>query len=396
MLQKLILSVCALTIVLNASMASPSEIEQKFSKSASNFAAKLYQNSIQGKTGNVIISPVSVQTAVTLAMFGAAGETKQEMLKGLEYQGFTDQIIADNYQRFGESVAKTNGLKIANKIYVMKGYSVKPTFQQVATKSFNSEAEDVNFAQSKDSAGKINTWVENQTNNKIKNLISPDSLDADTRMVLVNAIYFKGFWTYQFDPKATFKAPFFLNDNDKVDVDFMKIKKHFKYGRFDDLDATALELPYKDSDITMLIILPNKRTGLAELESKLDTIDFNELTTKMYSEEVNVELPKFKIEFDIELTEPLKKMGMEKMFSDAAQFDELLTSTEPLKVSQVVHKAFIEVNEEGAEAAAATAIMVTSYSLVIGKKINFKCDRPFLFALMKSNESLFMGRIQKF
>jgi serpin B len=127
-------------------------------------------------------------------------------------------------------------------------------------------------------------------------------------MVLVNAIYFKGFWTYQFDPKLTFKAPFFLNEDDSVDVDFMKIKKHFKYGRFENLDATALELPYKDSDITMLIILPNKRTGLAALESKLNTVDFGEITSQMYSEEVNVELPKFKIEFDIELTDPLKKV----------------------------------------------------------------------------------------
>jgi serpin B len=190
----------------------------------------------------------------------------------------------------------------------MKGYTVKPTFQEVATKSFSSEAQDLDFAQNEQSAATINKWVEDHTNNKIKDLVAADSLDGLTRMVLVNAIYFKGTWVYQFDPKATFKAPFYLNDNDSVDVDFMKIKQHFKYGRFDKLDATALELPYKDSDITMLILLPNKRTGLAELESKLTTIDFGELSSQMFSEEVNVELPKFKIEFDIELTDPLKKV----------------------------------------------------------------------------------------
>lgn len=196
----------------------------------------------------------------------------------------------------------------ANKVYVMKNFSVKKSFQDVATKSFASEAQTLDFSHNTEAAGTINGWVEEHTNNKIKDLIKADSLDADTRMVLVNAIYFKGFWTYQFDPKNTFKAPFYLNDVDSVQVDFMKIKKNFKYGFLENLDATALELPYKDSDISMLIILPNKKTGLSALESKLHTIDFAELSNQMYSQEVNVEIPKFKIEFDIELNEPLKKV----------------------------------------------------------------------------------------
>jgi serpin B len=197
----------------------------------------------------------------------------------------------------------------ANKIYVMKNYSVKKSFNDVATKSFSSEAQTLDFSQSTQSAAEINGWVESKTNNKIKDLIKSDTLDSDTRMVLVNAIYFKGFWTYQFDPKNTFKAPFYLNEQDTVQVDFMKVKKHFKYGHLQDLDATAIELPYKDSDITMLIILPNTRTGLSALEGKLNTIDLGEISSKMYSQEVNVEIPKFKIEFDIELNEPLTKVS---------------------------------------------------------------------------------------
>jgi serpin B len=191
----------------------------------------------------------------------------------------------------------------------MKNYSVKRSFNEVATKSFASEAQSIDFSQSAQSASTINGWVEENTNNKIKDLISADSLGADTRMVLVNAIYFKGFWTYQFDPKATFKAPFYLNEQDTVEVDFMKIKKHFKYGSLQDLDATAIELPYKDSDISMLIILPNSKTGLSALEGKLNTIDLGEISNSLYSQEVNVEIPKFKIEFDIELNDPLKKVS---------------------------------------------------------------------------------------
>lgn len=242
-------------------------------------------------------------------MFGASGKTKDEMLSGLKYPiGYSDTTVAKHFEQFTENVRKTNGLKIANKIYLMKGYSTKQSFRDIAVKSFNSDAQDLDFTKSQQSADTINAWVEDQTNNKIKNLIASDSLDADTRMVLVNAIYFKGFWTYQFDPKATYRAPFFLNENDSVDVDFMRVKKHFKYGFVEKLDATALELPYKDSDISMLILLPNKRTGLAELEGKLTTVDLSEITSTMYSQEVNVEIPKFKIEFDIELNEPLRKV----------------------------------------------------------------------------------------
>lgn len=191
----------------------------------------------------------------------------------------------------------------------MKNYSVKKSFNDVATKSFASEAQSLDFSQGAEAAKTINGWVEDNTNNKIKDLISADSLDSDTRMVLVNAIYFKGFWTYQFNPKDTFKAPFYLNERDTVEVDFMKVKKHFKYGPIENLDATAIELPYKDSDISMLIILPNTKTGLSALEGKLNTIDLADISSNLYSQEVNVEIPKFKIEFDIELNEPLQKVS---------------------------------------------------------------------------------------
>lgn len=190
----------------------------------------------------------------------------------------------------------------------MNNFSVKKSFQDVASKSFNSEAQSLDFSDSANAAKTINGWVEDKTNHKIKDLISDDSLDSDTRMVLVNAIYFKGTWVYEFDKTKTFKGPFYLNEEETVTVDFMKIKKHFSYGQFPELKASAIELPYKNSDISMFIILPDSKTGLAELESNLNTIDINELSKKMFSQEVNVELPKFKIEFDVELNEPLKKV----------------------------------------------------------------------------------------
>ncbi|CRK96981.1 CLUMA_CG010343, isoform A [Clunio marinus] len=390
-------SVCVLSLTLsNVIMAATASDDLQFTKASNSFATDLYQKTIEGKNGNVIISPLSIQSALTLAMFGATGSTRQEMLTSLKYPAdYTNQAISQNFETFTEKVKSTNGLKIANKVYVMKKYSVKKSFNDVAMKSFASEAQSLDFAENVQSAATINGWVEDHTNNKIKDLVKPDTLDSDTRMVLVNAIYFKGFWEHQFKPSQTFKAPFYLNDQDTANVDFMKIKEHFKYGMFEDLDATAIDLPYKDSDISMLIILPNSRTGLPALEQKLNTIDLASLTQKMYKQEVRVELPKFKVEFEINLNEPLEKMGMERMFSNAAEFNDLLEENDPLKVSAVVHKAFIEVNEEGAEAAAATGVQAVFLSAFIGPSTKFIANHPFLFYL-RDNESkiLFLGRTE--
>ncbi len=244
-----------------------------------------------------------------MTLFGAGGETKAELLRGLKYENaLNDQQIAKNFEDFSEQVRNTNGLSIANKIYVMTGYTPKETFKNFAVKSFSSETQNVNFADNVGSANTINQWVEEKTNKKIKDLISSDSLDGLTRMVLVNAIYFKGLWTHQFNKDRTRQKPFYLNDVDSVNTDFMFLKEHFRYGVNDELDASILELPYKDSNISMLIILPNKRTGLAQVESKLSSVDLSQISKKLRNTEVVLELPKFKIEFDIKLNEPLQKV----------------------------------------------------------------------------------------
>lgn len=229
---------------------------------------------------------------------------------GLKYHfSLKEEYIAENFKKLTDSVEKTNGLKIANKIYVMKNFTPKDTFKKIARESFKSDAQTLDFKDKQMSASTINKWVEDQTNDKIKNLISEDSLDVDTRMILVNAIYFKGFWADQFSRHATYKSPFYVNDNSSVEVDFMRIWKRFKYGLVQKLDAIALELPYKDSDISMMIILPNKRNGLSDVESKLHTVDLSAISNALTLQKIDVELPKFKIEFDIKLNEPLKKVN---------------------------------------------------------------------------------------
>ncbi|XP_037035592.1 alaserpin-like isoform X2 [Bradysia coprophila] len=371
-------------------MATPPDL----TRSISEFSSDLYGAVTEGKTSNVIISPFSVHMAVSLALMGAKGKTSDEMLRGLKLSG-TNAEISEEIHRLIEPIQNNSMLKVANKVYVMENYRIKPEFNAIAKEKFHSESESLNFAKAAESAGTINKWVEDKTNDKIKDLIPSDALGADTRMVLVNAIYFKGFWQHQFKKERTEKAPFFTSETDSVLVDMMHVKEHFRYGEFSDLDAKGIELPYKDSDMSLFVILPNKRTGLAQLETRLKDINIKDLSGKMYRSEVEVSLPKFKIEFEVSLVDALKKLGMTDMFSQSADFSGLLETTEPLYVSDVVHKAFIDVNEEGAEAAAATAGIMRRKRMLTTL---FEVEHPFMYFIVSQSQSVivFHGSHRKF
>lgn len=379
-----------LSLLVAVAVLSP-VIMANFAAKSAEFAADLYTKVVDGKDGeNVIISPFSVQTCVGLAYVGAGGKTAEEMAKGLRLSSNDRSEVAKSFAQILDSYSNNPTLKIANKVYVKNGYKLKPEFNEVASKSFHSEAENVNFAQNTETAEKINSWVEQKTNNRIKDLISSGSLSEDTRCVLVNAIYFKGFWAKKFNPEATQKEDFWISENDAVKVDMMYLNHKIKYREFPDIDSSAIELPYKDSDLSMMIILPNTKTGLKTLESKLATLNLADMSKNMYETEVNLKLPRFKIEFSIKLNEPLEKMGMTSMFH-GGDFSNLLDSNEPLEVSEVVHKAFIEVNEEGAEAAAATGAVVMMRCLPM--RMPFHANHPFLFLIVEKSTPLFAGRI---
>ncbi|KAM7342520.1 antitrypsin-like isoform 6-T6 [Cochliomyia hominivorax] len=372
--------------------------QNQFNRGLETFGIRLFSElALTNRQKNIVFSPFSIQTCIAMARMGAVGKTALEIDEGLALSPQDPEDMAKNYHSVLAAYENSPILKIANKIYVMEGYEIRETFNELLTKQFFSSVDVLNFRDGEASAKAINSWVENKTNHLIKDLVPPSALNDLTRLVLVNAIHFKGEWVNKFQESDTRERDFYLDETNTVKVQMMHINKRFNYGEFPELDATALEMPYKDSDLSMLIILPNSRTGLVNLEENLKNVSLPSLTRRMYPAKVIVDMPKFKAEFEVELTEPLKKMGMSRMFTGEAEFDKMLKSQETLQVSKVIHKAFIEVNEQGTEAAAATAMIMLgrSRALFVEPPETFNVNKPFYYTLMNQNGLvIFKGNIK--
>lgn len=312
---------CLVTIVLQqCDLNTAASINYSEFPDYNLFASDLFSVIVDGKTSeNIVYSPTSIQTSLALAFMGAEGETAEEMRHVLRL-GKGDKIqIAQQFCNFIENSLKTVNttgdfpkLQMANRLYVNDQLKVSPEFNKIALQYFDSEAEEVDFSDHKTVVEKVNHWVEQQTENKIKNVLKEDSVNADTNAVLVNAIYFKAEWLNPFSLSSTSTSQFYLNSRESKEVEMMFNEHFFAYGELPELDATALEMPYENSDISMLIILPNKIEGLENLELKLKNKDLSYITDSLEIRKVHAYVPKFRIEFDIDLKEPLEKVSISK------------------------------------------------------------------------------------
>merc|ERR1712136_276858 len=239
----------------------------------------------------------------------------------------------------------------------------------------------------------INKWVEDQTKEKIKDLLQEGTLTADTRMVIVNAVYFKADWKQKFDVKQTCDGEFHLNENETSKVKMMQRKAKFPF--YMDQDMKVVELPYSGDDVSMLIILPNEHLGLGKILSKLTAEKLEQICKESTSDEdIMVKLPRMKIEYGADLVEPLKALGISDIFSNKADLSGI-SGRADLYVSTVAHKAFIGVNEEGSEAAAATAVAMMRMAFL--PPMEFTVNQPFLFCIRHKVTGcvLFLGKINK-
>ncbi|XP_016978687.1 uncharacterized protein LOC108044262 [Drosophila rhopaloa] len=377
-----------------------------YSKSAAGeaqFASKLYGQLAKSEPGrNIVFSPSSIRLGLALAFLGADGSTAEELKQGLGLEGTgkneVAQLLAKGQRLVGNGDENEDGakLKYANRIYVAQQFQLAQAYQDLVSKNFAASAENVNFAQSADTAKRINTWVEEQTHQQIKNLIAPDSLDADTAAILVNAIYFKADWLSSFPDYATYARDFVNHGGQKVSVDTMSQEDYFRFAELPELKAKALELPYTGTDIVFLIILPQEEQRLGLVEEKLNGLDLNDISSQLSRQKVKLQLPKFKFEFDVPLQPVLEELGIKKIFSPEANLSSLLRQPDPIRISEVKHKAIIEVNEKGTTASGATFVKAEIESLIVGEEIfEFTADHPFFFAIKDAHSTFFLGHVSQ-
>uniref|UniRef100_F1L0I4 Serpin B6 n=1 Tax=Ascaris suum TaxID=6253 RepID=F1L0I4_ASCSU len=356
------------------------------------FALKLLRDS--GPSGSfVILSPFSISVALAMVYAGADGKTKIEIGDALAKGAKGEEIVNYFSALMMELSKEGDGYKLlaANKLYVQEHSDILQSFKDVIKEKFDGQLQEVDFSKATETAKIINEWVEKKTNAKIKNLISPDMLTVATTLALVNAIYFKGDWATKFDVHRTMKKQFHVAENQNREIEMMTVTQNFLYT--EDETMQVLGLPYKSGVVSMFVFLPKKKFGLAEVEKSLSGEKLIALINSSAKDnKIIVELPKFKLESKFELRTTLEQLGIHDAFTSSANFSDI--SAKPLIISHVIHQAFIETNEEGTEAAAATAILMSRSMrpLAATLPIRFIADHPFIFAIVKNNHILFIGR----
>jgi serpin B len=370
--------------------------------SGTAFAVDLLR-ALRGTPGNLAFSPASVSLALTLPWSGARGATAAEMARVLHLSGTPDAVlpgVADQLGRLNDPKRTAYTLRVANRIFPERTYALqKPFLDRMAT--LGAPAEGLDFRRAPDpSRRRINTWVAEQTSDRIRDLLPPPSIDAETRLVLANAIYLLADWLSPFTRETTRFVPFFFPHGDRP-VPTMHQVSTFKFVAAD--GVKLLEMPYVGGDLAMTIVLPDARDGLPALEQSLDARRLDAWIAALKPQKVAVVLPKFTLDppSSLALADVLKGLGMKLAFDpERADFTGIAAPPNPadrLVISDVFHKAFVKVDEKGTEAAAATAVVMQRAGAMPDpqRPQEFRADHPFLFLIrdLKTGGVLFLGRV---
>ena len=370
---------------------------QDFASANNAFGFELWRAA--RRPGNLAIAPASLSLALGMTWAGARGETAQQMSTVLHMQDVP--VMAAS---MGEQLATWNDpshgayqLAVVDRLFGEQTATFEPEFLTLMKDRFGAPLEPVDFINASGAArGRINGWVEDQTSDRIVDLLPSGSIDGDTRLVLANAVYFKGDWQRAFERKDTRKGKFFVDGQTTKTAKLMRQVSQFAYASTDTLQI--VELPYAGEHLAMDLVLPKQRDGLDALEQLLDADAFAALVGALQPTMVEVTVPKFKLEMpdSLALKDALRELGMPLAFEGAADFSGISKTIRPLRISDVFHKTFVAVDEKGTEAAAATAVVMTNESATIEPKgIEFRADHPFLFVLRdtRSGTVLFIGRV---
>jgi serpin B len=366
------------------------------------FAIELYRQ-LRKQNGNLFFSPESISTALAMTYAGARADTAAEMAKTLHFTLPPRQLHPAMGAPLRDRNTAHDGyqLKEADALWVQTGYSLLPEFLKLTKDNYEAGLNQVDFKGATEASRQtINLWVEQRTENKIRELLQPRSLDSDTRLVLTNAIYFKGDWEEQFKKEETKNEDFRLAATRAIKAPLMHMTKGFNY--FDGGSVQVVEIPYKSKELSMIVLLPKSIEGLSAFEQSLTPANMQQLLGQLRpAETVVLALPKFKMEAQFGLKNTLTEMGMKQAFDRTkADFSgvasrETMQREGNLYIGAVIHKAYVDVNEEGTEAAAATAVTGVLAALRPTPPIIFRADHPFMFVIRdnRSRSILFIGRV---
>lgn len=365
-------------------------------KNINNLSFNLLAN-INTESKNVLFSAYSISNALAMTYVGAKDSTKLEMGKILF--PYNENNISKGFYRLNESLGFNKKIQLfsANAIWLENAYKLKKVFKKIIAEDFMSKVNKANFSTKKgrEKAKKeINSWVEKTTKGKIADFLTPKVLSESTTLVLVNAIYFYSNWDVKFAKANTYKAKFETSTENISECDYMTDTSNFLYYSNDLL--SAVEIPYQNNEASLIILLPNNASN--NLSDLVDYQYFAKLYPKLKNEKVALHLPKFKLESKYELNSYFKKMGLVSAFKPTANFSGI-TGKKEIHISNVIHKATVEINESGTKASAATAV-ITTRSAIIGKKtkpILFKANHPFVFLIREKSTGtiLFIGNLAK-
>jgi serpin B len=370
-------------------------------RSNSEFASRLYRQLAaepETETTNLLVSPYSVSSALAMTLAGARGATAAQMQQVLQLS----PPLSDVHRGFGQlnrwfnRTDKGYELTVSNALWGDRSVEFAQGFLATLATHYEAPLTPVDFQRAPEaSRTKINDAIEAATHAKIRELLPSGSITALTRLVLTNAIHFKGLWLNQFAIKATTESPFRLLNGDQVSVPMMHQQDDYDYTEVLEGRLQLAALPYRGDGLRMLILLPRDAQTLATVEELLSAEVLDQWTSQLSTRSLVLRLPRFKFEFASSLKQTLMALGMQVPFSDAADFSAMasVATAQGFYLSDVVHKAFIEVNEEGTEAAAATGAIVAARALP--RQAEFTCDRPFLFVIQdrKTKTSLMMGKV---
>ncbi|MFH0958506.1 MAG: serpin family protein [Pseudomonadota bacterium] len=368
----------------------------------SAFAIDLYKK-LFTRTGNIFISPYSMSTSLAMTYAGAQGNTRKQMANVLRFS-LEQKSLDPTFDSLSSTLEKLSGrglvcLNMANSLWTQKGYNILPEYQDQLKTYYGVSTVSLDYqSQQGEAIKKINGWVEEKTQGRIKDIITPEAINSNTKMVLTNAICFQGAWEQKFEDDLTEDSKFFVSSGNSTEIQMMRHTGMFKYSDIESLQI--LEMPYAGNELSMIALLPRETEGLKAIESDISSENLNLWKNKMASTKVLVQFPKFEILSSFELSDELVSMGMIDAFNSRdANFEGIAPrKNEPLFLSAVIHKAFVEVDEEGTQASAATSTMAADGISFHDKQIPvFRADHPFIFLIQENQTGciLFMGRVSE-